>query len=141
MKGKRTGTRGECMATDYRYIRHGFGTVRPFLYGHLGLDEMVKEAFGALEIERHQIAPRSFHIEVQIGDSFLLLATGDPLPAEATEGSIYLYVPDVDAAYRHALKCGAKSVAPPEDKPYAERAAGVKDSSGNTWWISTYKGA
>jgi len=101
---------------------------------------MVKEAFGALELERHQIAAHSFHIEVQIGDSVVVLETGEPLPAEATEGSIYLYVPDVDAVYQHALKCGAKSVAAPEDRPYGERTAGVKDSSGNTWWISTYQG-
>ncbi|WP_437968435.1 hypothetical protein WMF04_03710 [Sorangium sp. So ce260] len=31
------------------------------------------------------------------------------------------------------------TVAAPEDKPYDERAAGVKDSFGNIWWISTYK--
>jgi PhnB protein len=129
------------MATHYRYIRHGFGTVRPYIYGHLGLDDMIKEAFGALELERHQFGARSFHIEVQIGDSILVLETGDPLPAEATEGSIYLYVPDVDAVYQRALQCGAKSVAAPQEKPYAERVAGVKDSFGNTWWISTYKGA
>ena len=53
---------------------------------------------------------------------------------------IYVYVPDVDAAYRRALAAGAISIATPEDKPYAERQAGVCDSFGNTWWIATYCG-
>jgi PhnB protein len=32
------------------------------------------------------------------------------------------------------------SIAAPEDKPYQERQAGVRDSFGNVWWISTYRG-
>jgi PhnB protein len=50
-------------------------------------------------------------------------------------------VEDVDAAYARALEAGGVSVAPPADKPYQERSAGVKDSFGNTWWISTYQEA
>jgi PhnB protein len=40
-----------------------------------------------------------------------------------------------------ALSAGATSVAAPENKPYQERAAGIKDSFGNTWWIATYTGS
>jgi PhnB protein len=47
-------------------------------------------------------------------------------------------VDDVDAAYERAVEAGAQSLAEPEDKPYDERSAGVKDSFGNTWWIATY---
>ena len=39
-----------------------------------------------------------------------------------------------------AMAAGATSVAAPEDKPYQERAAGIKDSFGNTWYIATYTG-
>jgi PhnB protein len=35
---------------------------------------------------------------------------------------------------------GATSVSAPENKPYQERACGVRDSFGNTWYISTYIG-
>ena len=34
-------------------------------------------------------------------------------------GSIYVYVEDVDAVY--VIQLGAKSISPPEDKPYNER--------------------
>jgi hypothetical protein len=40
---------------------------------------------------------------------------------------------------KRALECGATSLAEPEDKPYDERSAGVRDTFGNTWWISTFK--
>jgi PhnB protein len=51
-----------------------------------------------------------------------------------------VYVDDVDAAYQRALASGATSITAPEDKPYQERSAGVKDSFGNIWYIATYTG-
>lgn len=123
-----------------KHVRHGFGSVRPYVHGHLGLWDLVRDAFGAVELERHEVGPKAFHIEAKIGDSIIVLETGDPPYPEGTQGSIYVYVPDVDGAYRRALEQGASPVAAPEDKPYQERAAGVRDSFGNVWWISTYRG-
>ena len=127
------------MTERYKYVRHGFGCARPYVHGHLELWELVKDAFGAVEIERHEFDAKSFHIEAQIGDSVIVLETGDSPHPSATAGSIYVYVPDVDGAYRRALERGATSISEPEDKPYQERQAGVRDSFGNTWWISTYR--
>jgi uncharacterized glyoxalase superfamily protein PhnB len=47
----------------------------------------------------------------------------------------------VGDAYERALEAGGTSHAEPEDKPYDERTGAIKDSFGNTWWISTYTGA
>jgi PhnB protein len=127
------------MTTTGAHIRHGFGTARPYLHGHLDLADFVKTTFGAVELERHEMGPKSFHIESQIGDSVVVLETGDPPDPSARRSSVYVYVDDTDAAYRRALDFGATSVSMPEDKPYQEHAAGVKDSFGNTWWISTYQ--
>jgi PhnB protein len=127
------------MRGETKHVRHGFGAVRPYVYGHLRLEELLEHAFGAVELERQEMGPGSFHIEVRIGDSVVVLETGDPLPAEATRASIYVYVEEIDVAYQRALDRGATSLAKPEDKPYQERAAGVQDSFGNTWWISTFK--
>ncbi|HEV3163729.1 MAG TPA: VOC family protein [Isosphaeraceae bacterium] len=127
------------MPTGEAHIRHGFGAVRPYLHGHLDLSDFVKHVFGAAEIERVEMGPKSFHVESQIGDSVVVLETGNPPASSATLASVYVYVEDVDAAYRRAIEFGAVSIAEPEDKPYQERSAGVKDSFGNTWWISTYK--
>ena len=125
---------------EYRHIRHGAGWVRPYLYGNLDLADLIKRAFDAEELERLPTAG-GFHIEARIGDSMVVLEVGTfPAHVKPTPASVYVYVADVDRAYRRALDAGATSVAAPEDKRYQERAAGVKDSFGNIWYIATYTG-
>ena len=123
-----------------KHIRHGIGSVRPYLYGRLDLPDLLKKAFGAEELERVPVGgDKGFHIETKIGDSILVLEVGDPPHRGGTRASIYVYVEDVDAAYKRALEAGATSVGAPSDKPYQERSAGIKDSYGNTWYIATYR--
>ena len=69
----------------------------------------------------------------------VVLEVGDPPHPGGTPASIYVYVEDVDAAYKRALEAGANAVGAPSDKPYQERSAGIKDSYGNIWYIATYK--
>jgi PhnB protein len=52
---------------------------------------------------------------------------------------IYLYVPDADAVYAKALAAGAVSVQAMQDQYYGDRSGGVKDVSGNLWYIATHK--
>jgi PhnB protein len=124
--------------TDSAHIRHGFGAVRPYLYGRLDLADFVKKVFDAEELERVDMGD-GFHLELQIADSVVVLEVCDAPHAAATQASVYVYVQDVDSAHRRAISAGASSIAEPEGKPYSERSAGVRDTSGNTWWISTYK--
>lgn len=126
-------------ATGASYVRHGVGTVRPYLYGNVDLIEFVEQVFGAVELERFAFGLNCLHVEAAIGDSVVVLEVGDPPPAIAAPASIYVYVPDADAAYGRALEAGAEEIAPPKDKLSDERVAGVKDSFGNTWWIATYR--
>ncbi|MGA7873788.1 MAG: VOC family protein [Candidatus Binatus sp.] len=101
--------------------------------------ELVKRAFGAVELQRLGVG-RGFHVEAKIGDSMVVMEVCDPPHPGGKPASIYVYVDDVDAAYQRALAAGATSITAPEDKPYQERAAGVKDSFGNIWYIATYTG-
>jgi PhnB protein len=126
--------------SNNRHIRHGAGSVRPYLYGGLDMLELVKRAFGAVELESLETRNNGFHLEAQIGDSIIVMEACDPPHPGGKPASIYVYVEDVDAAYQRALEAGATSIAAPENKPYQERAAGVMDSFGNTWWIATYTG-
>ena len=74
--------------------------------------------------------------EYRIGDSMLMLAEtkqGYNMP-----GSFYVYVEDTDASYRKALDAGADSLMEPSDQFYGDRNAGVKDATGNCWWIATH---
>ena len=125
-------------ATD-KYVQSGFTTVTPYLYAKLDLADFLKNAFGA-EVT-HMPTPDAkgqFHAEATIGGAHVLFGNGyfsDPSMAAA----IYIYVPDVDATYKRAVSLGARAVREPADMTWGDRVGGVKDTSGNTWWIATNK--
>jgi PhnB protein len=127
------------MSSEKEYIRNGIGAVRPYLFGRLDLLDFVKDVFGAVEVERNNVSG-GFHVQAKIGDSVVVLAAMDPPYQAATKASTYVYVDDVDAVYARAIAAGADTVAGPKDQPYQERNATVRDSFGNIWYISTYKG-
>jgi PhnB protein len=94
------------------------------------------EVFGAEERPRH-LSPDGHirHAEVRIGDSIVMMAeaVGDSQPMPVT---LHLLVDDVDATYARALQAGATSLRAPEDQPFGDRNAGVRDASGNHWWLT-----
>ncbi|MEP6568744.1 MAG: VOC family protein [Acidobacteriota bacterium] len=101
------------------------------------LVEFVKQAFGAKEVFRTIGSAGGLHSEVTIGDSKLMI--GGYETVEEIPTALHLYVPDADAVYQRALELGATSVEEPVDQFYGDREAGVKDPSGNIWWIATHK--
>jgi PhnB protein len=120
------------------HIRNGVGAVRPYVFGPPSLVPFLEATFSAEVVER---SPDGGEVELRIGDSAIALALGDEFPeGVATRASIYVYVEDADATYEQALRNGATPVSAPEDKPYGERAGGVRDSFGNVWYIATYRG-
>jgi PhnB protein len=120
------------------HIRNGMGAVRPYVYGPPELLHFVQRTFGAEVVER---SPDGSEVELRLADSMIALSLGERFPENAgTPGSIQVYVEDTDATYRRALDAGATPIAAPEDKPYRDRAGGVRDVFGNSWWISTYLG-
>jgi len=124
------------------HVRHGRGSVRPYLFGQYELPEFLEQVFGASTIERHETGPRSAHVELELGDSVIVVEAGElPPDVDPTTASVYVYVEDTDSVYARALEAGAASIAAPEDKHYGERSAGIRDAFGNTWWISTYQGS
>jgi uncharacterized glyoxalase superfamily protein PhnB len=65
---------------------------------------------------------------------------GEPLQEFGSmPASIFIYVRDCDSTYEKAVQNGAKSIMPPTNMKHAgERYGGVKDLSGNIWWIATH---
>jgi uncharacterized glyoxalase superfamily protein PhnB len=122
-------------------IPEGYRSVTPYLLvpNVPKLIEFLKNAFGAEEAYPPFAGPdgRIMHAEVKVGDSILMMGEpmGEfgPMPA-----SLYLYVSDTDATYQSALKAGATSVMEPANQFYGDRSAGVKDPTGNVWWIATH---
>jgi PhnB protein len=129
------------MSISARYIRHGAGAVRPYLHGPVSLLDFLVRVFGAQELERHAFGPESFHVELRIGDSVVVVEAGDLPPDHvAWTNAVYVYVADVDAVFERARTLGATVIAEVEDKPYQERQGGFTDAGGNTWWVATYTG-
>jgi PhnB protein len=121
------------------HIRHGFGAVRPYLYGHADLPDFVREVFGAEELERTVHKHGGVNVEMRVEDAVLVLeAAPGKSPDSKPRGVVYVYVPDADATYARALRHGASSLLEPQDRPWGDRVAGVADSFGNTWWIATH---
>lgn len=126
--------------TNVKPIPDGYRTITPYVTVADGdaVIAFMQQAFDAKVLERlNRDDGRLMHAEVQIGDSRLMLSQGNgqhpPMPC-----ALYLYLPDVDATFRRALAAGAQSVMEPADQFYGDRNAGVRDTSGNTWWLATH---
>jgi PhnB protein len=119
-------------------IREGFRRVTPYITAPDGAQviEFLKHTFGAEELLRSP-SPVGFHAEVRIGDSILMIGSGESVRGRERMGAFHVYVPDCDAAYQRALAAGATSLGEPADRPYGERSGFVKDPAGNHWYIAT----
>jgi uncharacterized glyoxalase superfamily protein PhnB len=53
-------------------------------------------------------------------------------------GCIHLYAVDTDALYHLALQAGATSLREPSNQFYGDRTAGVRDTTGNLWYLATH---
>lgn len=120
-------------------IPDGYHTIAPYLIvpEAAQLIDFMKQAFAAEEIQRITLPDGSImHAEVRIGDSIVMLGEAggayEPMPA-----MLHLYVEDVDAVYQQALRAGAVSLREPATQLDGDRRGGVKDHSGNQWWLAT----
>ena len=123
-----------------KQIPTGIRTVTPYLIvdGVSGLIEFAISVFGAKETRRSFGSDgRIQHARILIGKSLIMMgepqAGARPMPA-----TLYVYVDDVDETYERALKAGATTVREPADQFYGDRNAGVRDTSGNEWWIARH---
>lgn len=119
--------------------RAGYQTITPYLTVKRAeqLVEFVKQVFGGVEVFRTTGSAGGLHAEVTLGDSRLMI--GGYESVEEMPTALHLYVPDADAVYQRALEAGATSLEEPVDQFYGDREAGVKDPTGNVWWIATHK--
>jgi PhnB protein len=125
-------------AKGVKPVPDGYRAITPYLAVHdvPKLIEFLTRAFDAEVVHLHP--PNNTNAELRIRDSMVLLGEKppdqDPFPA-----MLYLYVTDVDAAYRQAIEAGGRSIKEPSDEYYGDRNAGIVDPSGNQWWLATRK--
>ena len=123
-------------------VPDGYHTVTPYLTvrGAPKVIEFLKQAFGAELFHEPVKRPDGtiMHAQVQIGDSRIMISEENEM-AKATPSSLYLYVPNVDSVFQQAVKAGGSTIMEPMDMFYGDRSGGVKDPSGNSWYIATHK--
>ena len=127
-------------ASPGQYTPEGLGAVTIYLHpsGAAELIDFLTRAFNAEEVARYESPDGAIaHAKIRIGDSILEMGDAHG-PYQPRPTGIHLYVPDTDAAYRQAIAAGATSITEPNDAPYGDRAAGVQDPHGNSWFIATY---
>jgi uncharacterized glyoxalase superfamily protein PhnB len=90
-----------------------------------------------------------YHAELTLGNGMIMLGSGKDdesgrafkSPAELggiETRSLYIVVPDADAAHARAVAAGANIATPLHDTPYGSRDFTVKDPEGHTWNVGTY---
>ena len=120
----------------------GVPSVQPYLHlreAHKMIP-FLEATFGAESLGVHKSPEGAvLHGTMRIGNATLEIdeahAEFQPMPCH-----LHVYVPDTDVVYAQALRAGATSIEVPQDKPYGDRSAGVKDAWGNSWFIATYLG-
>lgn len=127
-------------------IPEGFATITPSLTikGCKEAIELYKKAFGATE-DHVMLSPdgsgKVMHAQLTIGNSKLMLA--DYMPeagcGEASASSFYLYVEDVDSAYKKAANAGLSEKWPVSDMFWGDRTGTLQDKFGIYWTIATHK--
>lgn len=123
------------------HIPERYHSVTPYLMvdGVADLVLFLVQAFDAREVFRLDREDGSvMHVEIELGDSIVMM--GEPTSQfEAMPAVLYFYVEDCDAVYQRALLAGAVSLMEPTTMYHAgERYGGVRDPSGNIWWIATH---
>jgi PhnB protein len=128
-RGWEPGPEGLRAVQPYLHLRHAHDMI-PF----------VEAAFGAEALGVHKSPDgRVLHATLSIANStFEIDEAHDEF--QPTPARLHVYVTDTDAVYAQAVRSGATGVTPPNDAPYGDRAATVKDPFGNTWFLATYRG-
>ena len=136
-------------ATRVRPVPAGYHTVTPYLTvddGARAIDFYVR-AFGAREKERMPgPGGKIMHAELRVGDSVVMLSDEFPGMSTArspkalggTTGGLFLYLPDVDAAFKRAVEAGGKVLMPLTDMFWGDRFGKLEDPFGNQWTMATH---
>ena len=136
------------MAKAKSPIPEGFHTVTPQLTLDNCADaiEWYKKGLGAQEVSR-AVGPdgKIMHAEIKIGDSILFVSDEcrevpnscrAPETLKGTSAALFLYVPDVDAAFAQAVKAGGKVNMPLTDMFWGDRYGQLRDPFGHSWSIA-----
>jgi PhnB protein len=136
------------MAKSTQAIPKGHHSVTPSIMvaGAARAIDFYKKALGAEEVSRFPGPDGSImHAEIRIGDSPIML--GDEMPEQGAKGpkayggtpvSLFVYLDNVDAAWKRAIDAGGKQIMPLTDQFWGDRAGCFEDPFGHRWWLAQH---
>jgi uncharacterized glyoxalase superfamily protein PhnB len=130
-------------------IPEGFRSITPMLVLRDARKavEFYKKALGAEEL---MVMPGPdgkgvMHAEIRIGNSIVMMGEecpGAPCKSAETMGgspvSFYLYVENVDEAFKVAVAAGAEVEMPVQEMFWGDRMGSVRDPFGYSWSLATH---
>ena len=136
------------MAKATQAIPPGFHSVTPSLTVRdaAAAIEFYKKALGAEELMRMPMPNGKIgHAEIKVGDSIIFLndefpemGNKSPQTLGGNSSALYLYVEDVDKAFKRATDAGATTKMPVSDMFWGDRYGQVVDPFGHVWGLSTH---
>lgn len=129
------------MSAAVNPVPEGISSVNPYfaVHGVAKLVDFLQKTFNAVELYGHS------RPDGEIGHAILRIGTSTVMMGELPAGRqpmlamLYVYVDDVDAAWRRAIEAGGVSVMEPKDQFYGDRNGAVNDPCGNQWWIGSQR--
>ncbi len=136
------------MSPTVKPVPEGYTTITPSLTVRDCAAAMAfyQKAFGAEEKMRMTLpGGKVVHAEMRIGTAVIMLA--DEIPGMANRSpqaiggspvAFYLYVQDVDAAWKRALGAGAQATFPVDTMFWGDRMGVVLDPYGLSWTLAQH---
>jgi uncharacterized glyoxalase superfamily protein PhnB len=116
-------------------------TVQLYVDGAAQAIDFYKKAFGAEEMNRalDPSGQKIWHSMLRIGNSMVFI--NDIFPEQGnkkSETTLWLYLENVDAAFKRAVDAGCQTVMPPMDMFWGDRLSAVADRWGIKWNLATH---
>ncbi len=129
--------------SNVKPIPEGLHTVTPSMTieGCAEALEFYKKALGAEEMMRapDPTGKKIWHAEFRIGNSVLFCNdTAPEMGAGASVSRLWVYMADVDGAYKRAVDAGMKVKMPIADMFWGDRMGTVVDKWGNEWTFAKH---
>ena len=136
------------MKNKVKPVPEGYHTATPYLtvQDTAAAINFYKRAFAAKELFRMPGPDgKIMHAEITIGDSHVMLAdesesgeTRAPQALKGTASGIFLYLEDVDAVFKQAVKAGAKETMPVQNMFWGDRFGKLTDPFGHKWMLASH---
>lgn len=110
------------------------------------IDFYVK-ALGAEEVGQRMTTPDGLvaHAEIRIGGSMVMMAdewpdgpTLSPRTLNGSTSALFIYMDDVDSAWKRAVEAGMEIVYPLELQFYGDKGGRLRDPFGHTWGLAEH---